>query len=231
MNRRPVTIDCVHEPLPELTPACRRLRRRALLAFAWRQLAFLPRDFAAIVRQDPALAGKVGGRLEALLYPGFLALAVHRHAYMLHAAGVPVLPRVLNLAARFFTGIDIHPGARIGPGLFIDHGDGLVVGETAELGRDVVLFHQVTLGGRGSARGKRHPTVGDGVLIGAGAKVLGSVTLGAGARVGANAVVLGDVPEGATAVGIPARIIQPVQFLAEVRPALCCAAVAARVAQ
>jgi len=222
MNRNSIAIDCLHDSLPERSTICRQWSRRELLAFAWRQLAFPPSDLAAILRQDPALAGKIGGRLEALLYPGFWAITVHRLAHLLYAAGVPVLPRALNLVARFATGIDIHPGARIGPGLFIDHGDGLVIGETTEIGHDVVLFHQVTLGGRGDARGKRHPTVGDGVLVGAGAKVLGAITLGAGARVGANAVVLSDVPAGCTAVGIPAQIVRQVRDAIAQSPELCC---------
>ncbi len=213
---------CLHAPPTELAPQCRAWRRRERLAFAWRQLAAGRRDYTAILRQDPALLGRRGGRVEALLYPGFWAIMVHRVAHLLDAAGLPVLPRVLNFAARFATGVDIHPGARIGAGLFIDHGDGVVIGETAELGRDVVMLHQVTLGGRGGGRGKRHPTVGDGVFLGAGAKVLGAVEIGAGARVGANAVVLTDIPAGATAVGIPAQIVRRELRLQEQPPALCC---------
>ena len=201
---------CLFEPLHELTPRCRALRRRERLAFALRQLAFPRRDYSAILREDPALLGKLGGRVEALLYPGLWAIAAHRVAHLLHATGLPVLPRALNLLTRLLTGIDIHPGARIGPGLFIDHGYGVVIGETAEIGRDVVLFQQVTLGGRGGGRGKRHPTVGDGAFIGAGAKILGAIEIGAGARVGANAVVLADIPAGATAVGIPAQVVRAV---------------------
>ncbi len=116
----------------------------------------------------------------------------------------------MQAISRFATGVDIHPGARIGPGLFIDHGMGTVIGATAEIGRDVTLLHQVTLGARGGARqgscGKRHPTVGDRVVVGAGAKLLGPIRIGSDARIGANAVVLEDVPAGATAVGVPARI-------------------------
>lgn len=220
-NESPV---CLCEPVRGAAPAVRERRRRERLAFAWRQLTFPRHDLTAILRQDPALRGKVGGRVEALLYPGLWALAAHRVAHLFHAAGVPVVPRVLNFAARFLTGVDIHPGARIGPGLFIDHGDGVVIGETAEIGRDVVMLHQVTLGGRGGGGGKRHPTVGDGVLLGAGAKILGAIAIGAGARVGANAVVLTEVPAGATAVGIPARVVRSTLRTGGAQPELCCGA-------
>lgn len=116
------------------------------------------------------------------------------------------LGRIVSQLSRFLTGIEIHPGARIGPRLFIDHGMGVVIGETAEVGADVMMYHSVTLGGRTTATGKRHPTVGDGVTIGAGAKILGPVTIGARARIGANAVVVRDVPADAVAVGIPAQV-------------------------
>lgn len=203
---------------------------RARTSNAWRQLAYVGADYAAILRQDPALAGKRGGRIEALFYPGLWALAAHRGAHLFHAAGIPVLPRLINFAARFLTGVDIHPGARIGPGVFIDHGDGVVIGETAEVGRDVVMLHQVTLGGRGAGVGKRHPTVGDGVMLGAGAKVLGSIEIGPGARIGANAVVLDPVPAGATAVGIPAVVVRRSGRAAAALPEVCCGAPAAAVA-
>jgi serine O-acetyltransferase len=169
-------------------------------------LRYLARDYSAIRRKDPALAGKATGWLEALLYPSLWALALHRLAHPLYRMRLPLLPRLVSMASRLLTGIEIHPGAAIGPGLFVDHGMGTVIGETAEIGSEVVLFHQVTLGGRGSGAGKRHPTIGDGVLIGAGAKILGAIRVGNGAKVGANAVVLEDVPEGATVVGIPARL-------------------------
>jgi serine O-acetyltransferase len=144
----------------------------------------------------------------ALLYPGVKALAVHRVAHALYGAGIPFLPRLLGELARFFTGIEIHPGAKIACGLVIDHGMGVVIGETAEIGPDCVLYHGVTLGGTSLVKGKRHPTVGRGVLIGAGAKIIGPITIGDGARVGANAVVTQDVPAGATVVGIPGRILE-----------------------
>lgn len=218
------TTLCGDVSVTPFAPDPRGHSRPAGRAFAWRQLAFSRHDYAAILRQDPALSGKRGGRVEALLYPGLWALTAHRWAHLLYSIGIPVLPRLLNFATRFATAVDIHPGARIGPGMFIDHGDGVVIGETAEIGRDVVMLHQVTLGGRGGGGGKRHPTVGDGVLLGAGAKVLGAITLGAGARVGANSVVLADVPAGATAVGIPAQIVRLTPRSNVVGREVCCGA-------
>ena len=157
----------------------------------------------AIRERDPAATST----LEILLtYPGFHALAAHRLAFFLHRRGVPVLPRLIAQISYFFTGIDIHPAARIGEGFFIDHGAGVVIGETAVIGRNVTIFQGVTLGGTGRERGKRHPTIGENVTIGAGAKVLGNITVGDNAYIGANAVVLRSVPEGATVVGVPGRI-------------------------
>jgi len=148
--------------------------------------------------------------LEALTcYAGVQAVLVHRLSHALYRAGFRTLARMVSHSSRFVTGIEIHPGARIGRRLFIDHGMGVVIGETAEVGDDVLIYHGVTLGGlsldASGHGGKRHPTVGDGVAIGAGAQVLGPITVGAGARIGANAVVVGDVPPGASVVGIPAR--------------------------
>jgi serine O-acetyltransferase len=179
------------------------------LAMALKRLIFIGEDFRAMLERDPALGRGPAAVLEALSYAGFWAIVSHRLAHLLRALRLPVLPRLLQAFARFATGVDIHPGARIERGLFIDHGMGTVIGETAEIGRGVTIFHQVTLGGRGGrASGKRHPTIGDGVLVGAGAKVLGPICVGAGAKIGANAVVLADVPAGSTAVGIPARIVR-----------------------
>ncbi|WP_448071560.1 serine O-acetyltransferase EpsC [Georgenia yuyongxinii] len=161
-------------------------------------------DLEAARRRDPAARS----RLEvALAYPGVHALWVHRVAHrMWHASPLLRLPaRLLSQFTRARTGIEIHPGARLGRRLFIDHGMGVVIGETAEVGDDVVMFHGTTLGGTTMSRGKRHPTVGDRVMIGAGAKVLGPVRVGSDAKVGANAVVVRDVPPGAVAVGVPAR--------------------------
>lgn len=147
--------------------------------------------------------------LEILLtYPGVWAVAYHRLAHALHAAGLKLPARMLSMFARWLTGIEIHPAAAIGRRLFIDHGMGTVIGETAVVGDDVIIFHGVTLGGRGDETGKRHPTVEDGVLLSAHAQVIGNVRIGAGAKIGAGAVVLKDIPEGATAVGIPARVVR-----------------------
>jgi len=156
----------------------------------------------AIMARDPAARS----RLEVLFcYPGLHAVATHRLAHRLWGWGLRFPARLLAHLARMLTGIEIHPGATIGRRLVIDHGDGVVIGETAELGDDILIYHQVTLGGTSLARGKRHPTVGNGVILGAGAKVLGPILVGDGARVGANAVVMSDVPQGVTVVGIPAR--------------------------
>jgi serine O-acetyltransferase len=186
-------------------------RRLDAAAAALGELAFVARDFRAMVERDPALGRGLGGALAALSYAGFWAVLSYRFAHLLRAAGMMVLPRFFQATARLLTGVDIHPGARIGAGLFIDHGMGTVIGETAEIGEDVTLLHQVTLGARGGDRppspGKRHPTLGDRVFVGAGAKILGPVRIGDDAAIGANAVVLEDVPDGATAVGIPARIV------------------------
>lgn len=164
-------------------------------------------DVEVIKREDPALPDGWRGFLEALLcYPGIHAIWVHRVTHRMRLWGVPLVPRIISQLARWFTGVEIHPGAVIGRRVFIDHGMGIVVGETAEVGNDVVLYHGVTLGGRGNVKGKRHPSIGNGVIIGAGALVLGSVKVGDGARIGAGSVVLDDVPYGVTVVGEPARI-------------------------
>lgn len=165
------------------------------------------RDVAVARERDPAARG--AGRLEVLLtWPGVQAVLAHRIAHRLHRAGLPLLPRLVAHVARAATGVEIHPGARIGHGVFIDHGAGVVIGETAEVGDDVTLFQGATLGGLGADPGRRHPCVGDGALIGAGARLLGPLRIGAGARVGANAVVLQDVPSGATFVGNPGRVVR-----------------------
>ncbi len=166
----------------------------------------LREDLDAARRRDPAARSLVE---VALAYPGVHAVWVHRLAHRMWQEPALRLPaRLIAQLSRALTGIEIHPGATIGRRLFIDHGMGVVIGETAVIGDDVVLFHGATLGGKSMRRGKRHPTVGDGVVVGAGAKVLGPVWIGDGAQIGANAVVLKDVPAGAIAVGVPAQIRQ-----------------------
>lgn len=162
-------------------------------------------DIQCVFERDPAARSV----FEVLTcYPGFHALTLHRVSHAFWRAGLRWLARFTSHIARFLTGVEIHPGATIGRRVFIDHGMGVVIGETAEIGNDVTLYHGVTLGGTSWNKGKRHPTLEDGVVVGAGAKVLGPITMHAGAKVGSNAVVVKDVPAGATAVGIPARIIE-----------------------
>lgn len=163
-------------------------------------------DVACVLARDPAARN----RLEVwTIYPGVQAVALHRLAHALWLRGWRILPRFVSYVARWFTNVDIHPGARIGERFFIDHGAGVVIGETAEIGDDVTLYHGVTLGGTTWNPGKRHPTLGDGVVVGAGAKILGPITVGDGARVAANSVVIEAVPQGATVVGIPGRVVAP----------------------
>ena len=166
-------------------------------------LRVLRDDVRAIFRNDPAARNLA----EVLLYPGLHAVLLHRIAHAIHRRGVPFVPRLISQLARFLTGIEIHPGATLGRGFFIDHGMGVVIGETAEIGDWVMLYQGVTLGGTGKQKGKRHPTLEDNVVIGVGAIVLGDITIGQGARVGGGAVVVKDVPPHATAVGVPARVV------------------------
>jgi serine O-acetyltransferase len=168
-----------------------------------RFIAMLRADIAAIFRNDPAATNIA----EVLLYPGLHAIVNHRIAHSLWRLGIPVVPRVISQWSRFVTGIEIHPGATIGSGFFIDHGMGTVIGETAEIGDNVMLYQGVTLGGTGKQLGKRHPTLHDGVIVGVGASVLGAISIGCGARIGGGAVVVKDVPPFSTAIGIPARIV------------------------
>lgn len=164
-------------------------------------------DIAAARSRDPAARGV--GRLEILAtWPGVHALLAHRAAHALHEAAVPLLPRAIAYVSRTITGIEIHPAAKIGRGFFIDHGMGVVIGETAELGDDVTLYQGVTLGGTGFATGKRHPTVQDNVTIGSGAKLLGPITVGHGSKIGANSVVIHDVPANTTVVGNPGHPVR-----------------------
>lgn len=161
-------------------------------------------DFKIIFDRDPAARNW----LEVLIcYPGLQALMFHRFAHWLFHIGVPFVPRLISHLARFFTGIEIHPGATIGQSVFIDHGMGVVIGETAIVGDYALIYQGVTLGGTGKECGKRHPTVGENVVVGAGAKVLGNIQIGNNVRIGAGSVVLRDVPSDCTVVGIPGRIV------------------------
>lgn len=161
------------------------------------------REIIATKERDPAAKNY----LEIiLLYPGLHALIFYRVAHFLFNLKVPFLPRVVSQLARFLTGIEIHPAARIGRSLFIDHGMGVIIGETSIIGDNVTLYQGVTLGGTGKEKGKRHPTIGNNVVIGAGVKVLGNISIGDNSYVGANAVVIKDVPPNSTAVGVPARL-------------------------
>ena len=160
-------------------------------------------DIENVMKNDPAARTK----LEVLLlYQSIHVLIFYRIAHGLYKIKLFFLARLISQLGRFFTGIEIHPGAKIGKGLFIDHGMGVVIGETAEIGDNVTIYHGVTLGGTGKDKGKRHPTIGHKVIIGCGAKILGPISIGNGAKIGANSVVLKNVPKGKTAVGIPAVI-------------------------
>ncbi len=167
----------------------------------------LREDLTAAQDRDPAARGI--GRLEILLtYGGVHALLAHRVAHALHEAGLPVVPHAVANASRTLTGVEIHPAARVGKALFIDHGSGVVIGETSQIGDNVTLYQGVTLGGTGFARGKRHPTVEDDVVIGSGAKLLGPIRVGRASKVGANSVVIHDVPANATVVGNPGHPVR-----------------------
>src|SRR5438094_4570332 len=162
-------------------------------------------DLNVVFERDPAATSK----LEVILtYAGFHALLAYRLSHWLWARGVPFVPRVISQLARWLTGIEIHPAAKIGTGFFIDHGMGVVIGETTEIGDYVTLFQGVTLGGTGKERGKRHPTLGNHVVVGAGAKILGGIKIGDNVKIGANSVVLKSVPPNSTVIGVPARIIK-----------------------
>jgi len=169
-------------------------------------LRAMSEDLEAVRRGDPAACGW----LETVLcHTPVHAIWLHRIAHALHRTGLPVVPRLLSVLARFWSGVEIHPAARIGRRLFIDHGTGVVIGETAEIGDDCVLFHNVTLGGTSKHRGKRHPSLGNGVFVGTGATLLGPIQVGDGAKIGANSFLrMHDVPPGVTAAGSPARIVK-----------------------
>jgi len=174
------------------------------LRSVWKEIR---RDVRAAQERDPA-ARDVGSSEILAIWPGVHAVLAHRVAHALHEAHVPFLPRLIAGLARLLTGIEIHPAAQIGRGLFIDHGMGVVIGETAEIGDDVTLYQGVTLGGTGFSCGKRHPTVEDNVTIGSGAKLLGPIRVGHGSKIGANSVVIHDVPANSTVVGNPGHPVR-----------------------
>ena len=164
-------------------------------------------DFRATLDNDPAARGFWGALEIIFTYAGFHAIIANRIAHFLWRLKIPFIPRVISQVARLFTGIEIHPGAQIGKGFFIDHGMGVVIGETAIVGDNCVLFQGVTLGGTGKETGKRHPTLGDNVMVSAGAKVLGNITIDDNCKIGAQSVVLKDVPPNCTVVGVPGRVV------------------------
>ncbi len=164
-------------------------------------------DFKAVFERDPAARGFFGVFEVILSYAGFHAIFFHRVTHLLYSLHIPLIPKILSQFNRFLTGIEIHPAAKIGKGFFIDHGMQVVIGETSEIGDYVTLFQGVTLGGTGKEVGKRHPTIGHNVVIGAGAKILGGITIGHNVKIGANSVVLKDVPDNSTVIGIPGRIV------------------------
>lgn len=167
-------------------------------------LADLRDDIRATMARDPAARSQAE---VILFYPGFHARLAHRLAHALHVRGVPLVPRGIMHLTRFLTGIEIHPGAAIGSRFFIDHGMGVVIGETAEIGSDVMIYQGVTLGGTSTRRVKRHPTLRDNVVVGAGAKLIGAIEIGENARIGAGSVVVTNVPANATVVGVPGHIV------------------------
>ena len=168
-------------------------------------MSVIEKDLQSVFKHDPAARS----RLEVILtYSGFHALVMYRLAHFFHRHRYKLLARIISTLAKFFTGVEIHPAARIGEGVFIDHGVGVVIGETAVVGNNVVIYQGVTLGGTGKDKGKRHPTIEDGVMISAGAKVLGPFTVGKNATIGAGSIVLKEVPPSATVVGVPGRVVR-----------------------
>jgi len=176
-----------------------------LLIYILVSMVFFRDEISAIFDRDPAAVSI----LEVLfLYPSLHAMIHYRISHALWILKIPFLPRLLSQLSRFFTGIEIHPGAKIGKSFFIDHGMGVVIGETTIVGNNVTLYQGVTLGGTGKERGKRHPTIGDNTVVGTGAKVLGNVNIGSNVAIGANAVVIKDVPDNCTVVGIPGKVVR-----------------------
>ncbi len=168
-------------------------------------MSAIRKDLESVMKHDPAARN----RFEVILtYSGFHALVMYRFAHFMYVHNYKLVARIVSQIAKFFTGIEIHPGAKIGSGVFIDHGEGVVIGETAEIGNNVVIYQGVTLGGTGKDKGKRHPTIEDNVMISAGAKVLGPFTVGKNAKIGAGSIVLNEVPANATVVGVPGRVVK-----------------------
>ena len=175
-----------------------------MLSTVKRGISKVKEDINVIYENDPAAKNL----LEVILcYPGLHALIAYRFAHRLYKWNIPLIPRMISYLTRIITGIEIHPAAKIGRRFFIDHGDGVVIGETTVIGNDVLIYQQVTLGGTGKESGKRHPTLGNRVIVGAGAKVLGNITIGDNVRIGAGSVVIEDVPPHSTVVGVPGRIV------------------------
>ena len=175
-----------------------------MLSTIKRGISKVKEDINVIYENDPAAKNL----LEVILcYPGLHALIAYRFAHRLYKWNIPLIPRMISYLTRIITGIEIHPAAKIGRRFFIDHGDGVVIGETTVIGNDVLIYQQVTLGGTGKESGKRHPTLGNKVIVGAGAKVLGNSTIGDNVRIGAGSVVIEDVPPHSTVVGVPGRIV------------------------
>ena len=175
-----------------------------MLSTVKRGISKVKEDINVIYENDPAAKNL----LEVILcYPGLHALIAYRFAHRLYKWNIPLIPRMISYLTRIITGIEIHPAAKIGRRFFIDHGDGVVIGETTVIGNDVLVYQQVTLGGTGKESGKRHPTLGNKVIVGAGAKVLGNITIGDNVRIGAGSVVIEDVPPHSTVVGVPGRIV------------------------
>jgi serine O-acetyltransferase len=175
----------------------------ALVAYVFIISVFFSQELKSTKEKDPAAKGYIE---IILLYSGLHAIIAYRISHALWSMKIPIFPRLLSQIARFLTGIEIHPGATIGQGLFIDHGMGVVIGETSIVGNNVTLFQGVTLGGTGKETGKRHPTVGSNVVVGAGAKILGNIEIGDNSYIGANAVVLKSVPANSTVVGVPGHV-------------------------
>lgn len=165
-------------------------------------------DIRAAYKNDPALRGTPWSGLEIILYQGLYAIFFHRLAHWLWRLNIPFIPRLISQLSRFLTGIEIHPGAEIGRGFFIDHGMGVVIGETAAIGENVLIYHEVTLGGTSLQTGKRHPTIGNNVIIGAGAKLFGPLTVGDNSQIGGGAVIVKDVPANSVVVGNPGKVVK-----------------------